>query len=164
MAQVTFQGAPVQTVGTLPQVGRVAPDFTLVKQDLSEFTRADYAGKKIVLNIFPSLDTPVCALSVKAFNQKAAELDQTVVLCVSMDLPFAHGRFCAAEGIEQAESVSAFRSDFGASYGVLLADSALKGLLARAVVVIDESGNVVYTQLVSEITEEPDYDAALAAL
>ena len=164
MAQVTFQGSPVQTIGQLPSAGSAAPDFTLVKQDLSEAVLADYQGKKLVLNIFPSIDTGVCALSVKAFNEKAAGLDNTAVLCVSVDLPFAQARFCGAEGIENAETASAFRATFGEDYGVTITDSALAGLLARAVVVIDEGGTVIYTELVPEIAQEPDYDAALAVL
>jgi thiol peroxidase len=164
MAQVTFKGSPVQTAGELPGIGTPAPDFTLVKQDLSETTLADYTGKKLVLNIFPSIDTPVCALSVKAFNQKAASLENTAVLCVSVDLPFAQARFCGAEGIENVETASAFRANFGDHYGVTIADGPLTGLLARAVIVIDESGKVIYSELVPEIAQEPDYDAALAAL
>jgi thiol peroxidase len=164
MAQVTFKGSPVQTVGNLPEVGNAAPDFTLVKRDLSEVSLADLAGKKLVLNIFPSIDTGVCAASVRVFNSKAAKLENTAVLCISVDLPFAHERFCGAEGIDHVDNASAFRSDFGAAYGITLADSALAGLFARAVVVIDESGKVVYTELVPEIAQEPNYDAALAAL
>jgi thiol peroxidase len=164
MAQVTFKGTPVQTVGELPAIGSTAPDFTLVKQDLSETTSADYAGKKLILNIFPSIDTGVCALSVKAFNTQAASLENTTVLCISLDLPFAHARFCGAEGIENVETASAFRSSFGDHYGLTLADGPLAGLFARAVIVVDESGKVTYTELVPEIAQEPDYDAALKAL
>lgn len=164
MAQVTFKGSPVHTIGELPDLGSPAPDFTLVKQDLSEVSLADYKGKKLVLNIFPSIDTGVCALSVKAFNEKAAGLENSAVLCVSVDLPFAHARFCGAEGIKNVETASAFRANFGDHYGVTIADSPLAGLLARAVVVIDERGQVIYTELVPEIAQEPDYAAALAAL
>lgn len=164
MAQVTFKGSPVQTVGDLPAAGSAAPDFTLVKRDLSETTLADYKGRNLVLNIFPSIDTGVCAASVRVFNSKAAGLDGTDVLCVSMDLPFAHQRFCGTEKIENAETASAFRSAFGDHYGVTIKEGPLAGLFARAVVVIDESGKVIYTELVPEIAEEPDYDAALAAL
>lgn len=164
MAQVTFKGSPVQTVGELPDIGSPAPAFTLVKQDLSDISLSDFAGKKLVLNIFPSIDTGVCAASVRVFNSQAATLENTAVLCVSVDLPFAHGRFCGDEGIENVDTASAFRSDFGSAYGVTLADSALAGLFARAVVVIDESGKVVYTELVPEIAQEPNYDATLAAL
>lgn len=164
MAQVTFKGSPVQTIGDLPAVGSDAPGFTLVKQDLSEVSLSDFSGKKLVLNIFPSIDTPVCALSVKAFNQSAASLENTAVLCVSVDLPFAQARFCGAEGIENVTTASAFRANFGDHYGVTIKDGPLAGLFARAVVVIDESGKVIYTELVPEIAQEPDYEAALAAL
>ncbi|MBL7016965.1 MAG: thiol peroxidase [Kiritimatiellales bacterium] len=164
MTQVTFKGSPVQTVGELPGIGSDAPDFTLAKQDLSETVLPDYSGQKLVLNIFPSIDTPVCALSVMAFNEKAAGIDNTTVLCVSVDLPFAQARFCGAEGIENVETASAFRSNFGEHYGVTIAEGPLAGLLARAVVVIDEAGQVIYTELVPEIAQEPDYAAALAAI
>lgn len=164
MAQTAFQGSPVNTVGTLPEIGSSAPDFTLVKRDLSETSLSDYTGKKLVLSIFPSIDTGVCAASVRVFNSKAAKLENTAVLCISVDLPFAHERFCGAEGIDSVENASAFRSDFGDAYGVKIADSALAGLLGRAIVVIDESGKVIYTELVPEITNEPNYDAALEAL
>lgn len=163
MAQTALRGNTVNTVGDLPSVGS-APSFTLTKGNLSEVTAADYAGKRLVLNIFPSVDTPTCASSVRQFNQRAAALENTVVLNVSADLPFAQGRFCAAEGIENVESASAFRSDFGDAWGVKLADGPLAGLLARAVVVLDESGKVVHTELVPEIANEPDYDAAISAL
>lgn len=164
MAQTAFQGSPVNTVGTLPEIGSSAPDFTLVKRDLSETSLSDYTGKKLVLSIFPSIDTGVCAASVRVFNSKAAKLENTAVLCISVDLPFAHERFCGAEGIDSVENASAFRSDFGDAYGVKITDSALAGLLGRAIVVIDESGKVIYTELVPEITNEPNYDAALEAL
>ncbi|MCI5159348.1 MAG: thiol peroxidase [Candidatus Electrothrix sp. AUS1_2] len=165
MAHVTFQGTPVNTVGDLPAVGQAAPDFTLTKTDLSDVSLADYKGKKLVLNIFPSVDTPVCAASVRRFNDEAGKLDNTEVLCISRDLPFALGRFCGAEGLDNVTSASELRSDdFGQDYGVRIADSALAGLFARAIVVIDEEGKVVYTQLVPEIAEEPDYQGALAAL
>jgi len=164
MAQVTFKGSPVQTVGDLPSTGNAAPDFTLVKQDLSEVSLSDYAGSKLVLNIFPSIDTGVCAASVRVFNSQAAKLENASVLCVSVDLPFAHGRFCGDEGIENVETASAFRANFGDHYGVTLADSPLAGLLARAVIIIDEAGKVIYAELVPEIAQEPDYDAALAVL
>lgn len=164
MAQITFKGSPVSTIGELPAKGSPAPDFTLVKQDLSDTSLADCKGQKLVLNMFPSIDTGVCAASVRAFNEKAAALDNTTVLCVSMDLPFALGRFCGAEGIENVVPASAFRSNFGEHYGVTIADGPLAGLLSRAVVVLDESGSVIYTEQVPEIAEEPNYDAALAAL
>lgn len=164
MAQITFKGSPIHTIGELPAKGSPAPDFTLVKQDLSETSLADYKGKKLVLNIFPSIDTGVCATSVRTFNEKAAGLTNTVVLCISMDLPFAQARFCGAEGITNVVTASAFRSVFGDHYGVILADGPLAGLLSRAVVVVDEAGKVIYAEQVPEIAQEPDYDAALAAL
>jgi len=164
MAKITFKGSSIQTAGELPAKGSSAPDFTLVKQDLSETTLADYKGKRLVLNIFPSIDTGVCAMSVRKFNEKAAALKNTVVLCVSMDLPFAQGRFCGAEGIKNVVTASAFRSAFGDHYGATIADGPLAGLLSRAVVVINESGKVIYTEQVPEIAQEPNYNAALAAL
>ena len=165
MATITFKGTQVHTTGTLPAVGSAAPDFKLTAGNLSDKTLADYKGQKVVLNIFPSIDTGTCAASVRAFNQKAAGLENTVVLCISKDLPFAQGRFCAAEGIDRVETLSEYKdSNFSDAYQLKLADGPLAGLLSRAVVVIDQSGNVVYTQQVAEITEEPDYDAALAAI
>ncbi len=164
MATVTLRGNPFSTSGELPAVGAPAPKFSLVSNDLSEVDSDSLAGKKVVLNIFPSIDTPTCATSVRTFNERAAGLDNTVVLCVSEDLPFAAGRFCGAEGIENVQTGSDFRSDFAETYGVKLEDGPLAGLMARAVVVIGEDGNVTYTQLVSEIGDEPDYDAAIAAL
>ncbi len=164
MAQITFKGSPIQTCGELPAKGTAAPDFTLVKQDLSETVLSDYKGKKLVLNIFPSIDTGVCAMSVRQFNEKAAALKNSVVLCVSMNLPFAQARFCGAEGIKSVVTASAFRSAFGEHYGVTIAEGPLAGLLSRAVVVINESGKVIYTEQVPEIAQEPDYTAALAAL
>ena len=163
MAQTALGGNPVNTVGDLPSVGS-SPTFTLTKGDLSEVTAADYAGKRVILNIFPSIDTPTCATSVRTFNERASSLDNTVVLCVSADLPFAQGRFCGAEGLENVQNASTFRSDFGDDFGVALADGKLSGLLARAVVVLDEQGKVTYTELVPEIAHEPNYDAAIAAL
>jgi len=163
MAQTALGGNVVNTVGELPAVGST-PSFTLTKGDLSEVTTGDFAGKRLVMNIFPSIDTPTCAKSVRTFNERAAALDNTVVLNVSADLPFAQGRFCGAEGISNVENASAFRSDFGDTWGVKLADGRLAGLFARAVVVLDEDGKVVHTQLVPEIANEPDYDAAIGAL
>jgi thiol peroxidase len=163
MATVTLRGNPIQTSGELPSVGTAAPSFTLVGSDLAEVTEAKFAGKKVVLNIFPSIDTPTCATSVRTFNEKAATTD-AVVLCVSEDLPFAQNRFCGAEGIANVVTASSFRSDFGAAFGLEMTDGPLKGLLARAVVVLDESGNVVHSELVPEIAQEPDYSAALNAL
>ncbi|RNE49253.1 thiol peroxidase [Corynebacterium alimapuense] len=164
MANVTFKQNQTTTVGDLPQVGESLPSFSLVGTDLSEITLADFAGKRVVLNIFPSLDTGVCAQSVREFNSRSASLDNTVVLCVSHDLPFAHGRFCAAEGIENVVSGSAFRSSFGEDFGLTLEGSPLQGLLARSVIIADENGQVTYTELVDEITDSPDVDAAVAAL
>ncbi len=164
MAKVTLQGNPIETVGELPEVGTQAPGFTLVQGDLSELTSESLAGKRVVLNIFPSVDTPTCATSVRTFNQKAAALDNTVVVCVAADLPFAMSRFCGAEGIENVKIGSSFRSTFGNDYGVSFVSGPLTGLLSRAVVVLDESGKVLHTEQVGEIADEPDYDAALAVL
>jgi thiol peroxidase len=164
VAKITLKGNPVNTSGDLPKSGSSAPDFKLVKNDLSEASLSAYAGKKKVLNIFPSLDTAVCALSVKRFNTEAAKLANTVVLNISADLPFAQKRFCGAEGISNAETLSAFRSTFAKDYGVTITDGPLAGLCARAVIVLDANNKVGYTQLVPEITEEPDYAKALAAI
>lgn len=164
MAHTALGGNPVNTVGDLPEVGSSAPQFTLTKGDLGNLTNADLSGQRVILNIFPSVDTPTCANSVRKFNELASSLDNTAVVCVSADLPFAQGRFCGAEGLSNVTTASTFRSDFGGDYGVTLADSVLAGLLARAIVVVDESGTVVHTELVSEIANEPNYDAALAAL
>ena len=164
MASVTFQGNTVSTTGELPKVGEKAPEFTLVKADLSEVTLSSLAGKNVVLNIFPSIDTGTCATSVRKFNEKAADLDNTVVICVSADLPFAAGRFCGAEGIENVITGSTFRSTFGSDYGVTFTSAPLTGLLSRSVVVINSDGNVIYTEQVAETTEEPNYEAALAVL
>ena len=164
MAQVTLGGNPVNTVGELPAVGSSAPSYTLAGADLSDITPESFSGKKVVLNIFPSVDTPTCAASVRAFNAAIADRDDAVVVCISKDLPFAQARFCGTEGLSNVVTASAFRSDFGTDFGVTLADSKLVGLFARAVVVVDESGKVAHTELVSEIAQEPNYDAALAAL
>ncbi len=165
MAQVTFKGDPVEVGGTLPQVGQTAPAFTLVATDLSEKSLSDFAGKRKVLNIFPSIDTGVCSKSVREFNERATGLDNTVVLCISADLPFALARFCGAEGIENVISLSTFRcKNFKQDYGTEIQSSPLKGLNARAVVVLDENDQVLYSELVPEIGEEPNYDAALAVL
>ncbi len=165
MASVTLQGNACNTNGDLPAVGSTAPDFHLVDGKLNDVHLADYSGKKKLLNIVPSLDTPTCATSTKKFNDFAKSRDDVVILVVSGDLPFAQGRFCSAEGIENVVPLSMMRSrNFAKDYGVLLTDGPLAGITARAVVVIDENDNVVYTQLVSEIADEPDYDAALAAL
>ncbi|WP_226704826.1 thiol peroxidase [Microbulbifer elongatus] len=164
MANVTMKGNPVETVGELPAVGDQAPAFTLVQGDLSDLTLDSLAGTRVVLNIFPSVDTGTCATSVRTFNEKATALDNTAVVCISADLPFAMSRFCGAEGIENVKLGSAFRSEFGSDYGVTFKSGPLAGLLSRAVVVIDEAGKVVYTEQVAEITDEPDYEKALAAL
>lgn len=164
MAETKFKGTPVHTVGNLPAVGTAAPDFTVTGSDLSDITLGDFAGQRLVLNIFPSIDTGTCAMSVRKFNELAAGLDNTTVLCVAADLPFALGRFCGAEGIENVKVGSTFRSDFAIDYGVKLTDSPLAGLCARTVVVVDADGKVAYTELVPEIGQEPDYDSAVAAL
>lgn len=164
MTTITLKGNPVQTMGTLPAAGSTAPDFSLVRGDLSDANLATFAGKKKVLNIFPSVDTPTCAASVRAFNEKASKADGVVVLNVSADLPFAFKRFCAAEGLEGVESLSTFRSDFQKSWGLGIVDGPLRGLCSRAVVVLDEEGKVVHTQQVAEIADEPDYEAALGAI
>lgn len=164
MAETLFKGQPVHTVGELPAVGSVAPAFSLTGSDLSDVTLGDLAGRRVVLNIFPSLDTGVCAMSVRRFNQLAADLENTTVVCASADLPFAMGRFCVAEGIENVVVGSSFRSTFADDYGVRLLDGPLAGLCARSVVVLDTNHQVLYTELVGEITTEPNYDEAIAAL
>jgi len=164
MAEITLQGNPINTVGTVPATGSAAPAFTLTAGDLSDKALADYAGKAVVLNIFPSIDTGVCAASVRKFNELAAGSGATV-LCISADLPFAQGRFCGAEGIENVENLSTFRSpSFGDDYGVRIVDGPLAGVMSRAVVVVDAEGNVVYSEQVPEIAQEPNYDAAMASL
>ncbi len=164
MAQVTLKGNPIRTVGELPAKGSTAPDFTLTKGDLSDVHLADFAGKKKILNIVPSLDTSTCATSAKRFNDAAKKMPDTVFLTISADLPFAQSRFCGAEGIEQIVTLSQMRSrEFGKAYGVEITDGPIAGLLSRAVVVLDESNTVVYTEQVPEIAQEPNYDAALAA-
>ncbi|ANI93899.1 thiol peroxidase [Dietzia timorensis] len=164
MATTALKGNPVNTVGDLPASGTAAPAFELVGSDLSVLYSSDLSGKRVVLNIFPSVDTGVCAASVRKFNELAAGLDNTEVVCVSADLPFAAARFCGAEGIENVRTGSTFRSSFGTDYGTSLVDGPMAGLNARAVVVYDEDGTVVHSQLVPEITEEPDYDSAIASL
>lgn len=164
MATVTLGGTPFAISGDLPEAGAAAPDFTLTGGDLGDISLGDYAGQQLILNIFPSVDTPVCAASVRRFNEEAAALEGVSVLCVSRDLPFAHGRFCAAENIEAVSCASEMRDgSFGDAYGVRITEGPLNGLLARAVVVVDGDGRVRHSQLVPEIKEEPDYDAALAA-
>ena len=165
MAKITLKGNPINTAGTLPAVGAKAPDFKLTKNDLSDVSLKDFQGKKVVLNIFPSIDTGVCATSVRKFNQEAAGLPNTVVVGVSRDLPFALKRFCGAEGINNVVTTSALRDDsFGKAYGVTIADGPMEGLLSRSIVVLDENGVVKYTEQVPEIAQEPDYAKALAAL
>ena len=161
MASITLKGNACSTCGDLPAVGSAAPDSSYVKGDLSENTVHAVSGKK-VLNIFPSIDTPVCAMTVRTFNEKAGSMAGVTVVNVSADLPFAHGRFCGAEGLEGVETGSVFRSSFADDFGVRIADGPLAGLCARAIVVVDENNKVIHSQLVPEITEEPDYDAALA--
>jgi len=165
MASITLKGSPINTNGELPAVGSAAPDFKLVSGELADISLADYAGKKKLLNIVPSLDTPVCATSTKKFNDFASKHDDTVMLMISADLPFAMSRFCSAEGADNVVSLSLMRSKaFAKDYGVLIQDGPLAGITARAVVVLDADNNVVYTELVPEIAQEPDYDAAVAAL
>jgi len=165
MAKITFKGTPVNTSGNLPQKGSIAPGFSLVKSDLGPLSLSDLKGKKVILNIFPSLDTSICAASVRKFNQLAAGKPNVTVLAISKDLPFAHGRFCTTEGITNVVTLSGFRdTSFGQAYGVDLIDGPFAGLYARSVVVVDEAGKVIYTQLVPETTTEPDYDAALSSL
>ena len=165
MAEITFRGSPVQTVGDLPPVGRAAPAFTLTGGDLGAVTSESLLGGRVVLNIFPSIDTPTCAQSVRTFNERAAGLPDTTVVCVSADLPFASGRFCGAEGIENVTTGSTFRNpEFLDDYGVGVGAGPLAGLCARAVVVIGADGAVLHSEMVSEIADEPDYDSAIAAL
>lgn len=164
MSTVTLKGTPFNTSGALPATGSTAPSFNLVKTDLSEVTSASLAGKRVVLNIFPSVDTPTCAQSVRTFNAQASALNNTVVVCASQDLPFALSRFCGAEGLSNVVPASAFRSNFATDFGVKMVDGPLAGLTARAVVVLDVNGKVLHTELVSEIANEPNYDAALKVL
>ncbi|WP_040158592.1 thiol peroxidase [Mobilicoccus massiliensis] len=164
MATTALKGSPVQTSGDLPSKGGKAPGFRLTGTDLAEITNDDFEGRRIVLNIFPSVDTGVCAQSVRTFNERAAGLDNATVVCASADLPFALARFCGAEGIDNVTVASSFRTDFGDEYGVTMIDGPMRGLLARAVVVLDTDGTVLHTELVPEIGQEPDYDAAIAAL
>lgn len=165
MAKITLRGNPISTSGSLPEKGIKAPAFSLVKSDLSTLTLDELAGKKVILNISPSLDTGICATAVRKFNVLAAGKENTVVLAITKDLPFAHGRFCSTEGINNVVTLSGFRdSAFGKSYGVDILDGPMAGLYARSIVVIDEKGKVVHTELVPEIAQEPDYDKALASL
>ena len=165
MAEITLEGNPIHTVGELPGVGSSAPAFKLTETDLSDVGMGDFSGKKLVLNIFPSIDTPVCAASVRRFNSEASSMENVAVLCISADLPFAHARFCGAENLDNVVSLSTFRSpQFGKDYGVEISDSPLAGITSRAIVIVDESGKVTYTEQVPEIGQEPDYDGALNAL
>ncbi len=165
MATITLKGNAIHTVGELPAVGSEAPAFNLVSTALQDVTQADFSGKKLILNIFPSVDTGICAMSVRHFNADAAGREDTAVLCVSADLPFAHKRFCGAEGIDGVQALSTLRDPgFGARWGVQIADGPMAGLMSRAVVVIGADGRVAYTEQVPEIAQEPDYAAALAAL
>ena len=165
MAKITLKGNAIETIGSLPAVGSTAPGFTLVKTDLSELTLQDYRGKTVILNIFPSIDTGICAASVRRFNKEAGDHDNAVVLCISADLPFAHNRFCEADGLKNVVPASVFRApDFGKNYGQTITTGPLTGLLARAVVVINPEGQVKYTEQVPEIGQEPNYEAALKAL
>jgi thioredoxin-dependent peroxiredoxin len=165
MSKVTLKGNPVSTIGDLPLVGSKAPEFSLVGTNLADVKNTDFTGKRVVLNIFPSLDTATCAASVRRFNVEASKLQDATVVCISKDLPFAHSRFCTTEGIENVVSASEFRSNaFGKNYGVMITDGPLQGLMARAVVVLDKDGTVIHSQLVPEISEEPDYESALNSL
>lgn len=164
MAQIALKGNTIHTSGNLPSKGSAAPDFKLVKADLSEASLKDFAGKKKILNIFPSVDTGTCAMSVRQFNQRASQATNTAILNISADLPFAQKRFCGAEGIESAITLSTFRSSFASDYGLRIQDGPLAGLCSRAVVVLDENNNVLYTEQVSDIVNEPNYEAALKAL
>ncbi len=165
MATITLRGNPIETIGDLPAVGSKAPAFNLTNTDLQDVSQNDYSTKKLVLNIFPSLDTPVCAASVRKFNSEASSFENTAVLCISADLPFAHKRFCESEGLENVHALSTFRSpQFGKDFGVQVTTGPLKGLLSRAVVVIDSEGKVIYIEQVPEIAQDPDFESALAAL
>lgn len=165
MAKITLKGNPVNTYGELPAKGTRAPGFKLVKSDLGELTLEELKGKKVILNISPSLDTGICASALRKFNELASGMDNTVILAITKDLPFAHGRFCSAEGITNVTTLSGFRdSAFGKDYGIGIIDGGFAGLYARSIVIIDEQGVVKYTQLVPEIAQEPDYDSVLAAL
>jgi thiol peroxidase len=165
MATIKLGGNPIHTIGALPKVGSKAIDFKLVKTDLGAVSLSDYQGSKLILNIFPSIDTGVCATSVRTFNEKAAAMEQTKVLCISRDLPFALKRFCGAEGIENVESLSDFKTGaFGNDYGLTIIDGPLAGLHSRVIMVIDENGGVLYTEQVEDIASEPNYEAALAVL
>ncbi|MEM7182410.1 MAG: thiol peroxidase [Spirochaetota bacterium] len=165
MANITLKGNPITTSGDLPAIGEAAKDFTLTKTSLKDVSLADYKGKNIIMNIFPSVDTPTCATSVRKFNEQAANLPDTVVLCISTDMPFAHARFCGAEGIKNVDSLSELRGrDFGDTYGLRITSGPLSGVLSRAVIIVGKEGKVVYTEQVAEIADEPNYEKALASL
>lgn len=164
MAKITLRGSPINTSGNLPEIGTRAPDFHLVNEKLADVSLQDFAGKRKILSIVPSLDTPTCALSTRKFNEKASPLKNTVILVISADLPFSQARFCGSEGLKNVIPLSAFRSDFAKDYGVELVDGPLRGLTARAIVILDPDNRVVYNELVGEVANEPDYDRALAAL
>lgn len=165
MANITLKGNQIKTIGDLPAVGSKIPDFTLVKSDLSRVSLSDFSGSKLVLNVFPSLDTGVCAASVRRFNQEAGDLENTKVLCISRDLPFAQARFCGAEGIENVVTLSDYETGaFGKDYNLTIADGPLANLHSRAVIIVDENGTVLYNEQVPEITTEPNYETALAAI
>jgi len=164
MATISFQGKPLNTNDDLPSIGTVAPDFLLVNGKLQNVSLASYAGKIKILSIVPSLDTPTCAASTRVFNQKASKLANTVILVISADLPFAQGRFCESEGLKNVIPLSTFRSDFADDYGVKIIDTILAGLTTRAVIIIDENDKIIYTELVAEVADEPDYDSVLATL
>ena len=165
MTQITLKGNAIDTIGTLPEVGDIAKEFSLVKGDLSSATLSDFKGKKLILNIFPSIDTGTCAMSVRNFNKEAANLDNTIVLCISRDLPFAQKRFCGAEGIDNLVMLSDFNTGaFGKDYGLQIKNGPLTGLNSRCIVILDENGKVTYTEQVAETTEEPNYSAALGSL
>ena len=164
MANITFHEQPAHTAGELPKVGVAAPEFSAVKNDLAEVKLSDFRGKKVILNIFPSVDTGVCAASVRKFHVEASKLNNVAILCISKDLPFANKRFCGAEGIENVETLSDFRGDFSANYPVELLDSPLRGLLSRCIIVLDENHKVIYTEQVAETTNEPNYQAVLDVL
>ena len=165
MANVTFKGNPIQTIGDLPRIGAAAPSFELTKSDLSDVRLSDFMGKKVVMNIFHSLDTSTCAASVRRFNEELNKLNDTVVLCISADLPFAQSRFCGAEGLDNVLPLSVFRSaNFGKDYGVLYISGSIRGLLARSILVLDRTGRVSYTEQVAETSQEPNYEGAIAAV
>lgn len=164
MAQITLGGNPVNTIGELPQKGSIAKDFTLVAADLSEKSLQDFTGKRLVLNLFPSIDTGICATSARKFNKEASVLENTIIINISKDLPFALSRFCASEGLDNIINLSDFRGDFSKNYGVEMIDGPLKGLISRAVIIINEERNIIYTEQVPEIKQEPNYEAALAVL